>query len=362
MDMAALASEFLEGLGIAVIAALLYERAARLALTSLQRSLLVSALFSVGSIGPALFTAHASSGLSFDIGNVFVVLAMTYGGGITLAITSAVAILGRIWLGGAGVASGIVAVLICSLVSLAFAQMVKGRRVSMVALAGVGLLTSVSLISVFLMPWETAMRTLGEVAPVAIVANVIAAIVIGRILELQRSHFGPRRLKEAPMGTTDTATGLLNRRVFDKLGPELAAAMNWAGQPYSMALIDIDEFDQVLEEHGHAAGEQALRHVASVVQSAVRQTDMVASFGGQAIALVLPAYDAERAFGLAERIQTAVSETPFNLDGIEIPLTVSVGLHTPLPRKESFWIALGQADTALNRAKSTGRNRLEVAI
>ncbi|WP_421930198.1 GGDEF domain-containing protein [Nitratireductor rhodophyticola] len=362
MEMVSLVSEFLQGLGIAVIAALLYERAARLTMTSLQRNLLVSVMFSVGTIGPALLAVPSSSGFSFDIGNVFVVLAMAYGGWITLTVTTAVAVLGRLWLGGAAVASSVLAVLICSAISLAFAQMVKGRRVSIPALAGVGLLASVSLISVFLLPREIAMETLGEVASVAIVANVVAAVVIGRILELQRSHFGPPRLKEAPLGTTDTATGLLNRRVFDKLGPELAAAMNWAGQPYSMALIDIDEFDQVVEAHGHAAGEQTLRHVASVVQSAVRQTDMVASFGGQAIALVLPAYDAERAFGLAERIQNAVADTPFHLDGIEIPLTVSVGLHTPLPRKESFWIALGQADTALNRAKSTGGNRLEVAV
>ncbi|MEQ9245723.1 MAG: diguanylate cyclase [Nitratireductor sp.] len=362
MEMVSLASEFLQGLGIAVIAALLYERAARLTMTSLQRNLLVSAMFSVGMIGSALLATPSSSGFSFDIGNVFVVLAMTYGGWITLTVTTAVAVLGRLWLGGAAVASSVLAVLICSAISLAFAQMVKGRRVSIPALAGVGLLASVSLISVFLLPREIAMETLGEVASVAIVANVVAAVVIGRILELQRSHFGPPRLKEAPLGTTDIATGLLNRRVFDKLGPELAAAMNWAGQPYSMALIDIDEFDQVVEAHGHAAGEQTLRHVASVVQSAVRQTDMVASFGGQAIALVLPAYDAERAFGLAERIQNAVADTPFHLDGIEIPLTVSVGLHTPLPCKESFWIALGQADTALNRAKSTGGNRLEVAV
>ncbi|WP_292899910.1 diguanylate cyclase [Nitratireductor sp.] len=362
MDMLSLASEFLQGLGVAVIAALLYERAARLPLTSLQRHLLVSVLFSLGATGPVFFSAASSSGLSFDIGNVFVVLAMTYGGWITLTATALVAILGRLWLGGTAVASGVLAVLICSVISVAFAQMVKGRRVSMPALVGIGLLTSVTLIPVFLLPREIAMKALGEVAPVAIVANVIAAVVIGRILELQRSHVGPQRLKEAPLGTTDTTTGLLNRRVFDKLGPELAAAMNWAGQPYSMALIDIDAFDQVVEAHGHAAGEQTLRHVASVVQSAVRQTDMVASFGGQAIALVLPAYDAERALGLAERIQKAVAETPFHLDGIEIELTVSVGLHTPLPRKESFWIALGQADTALNRAKSTGRNRLEVAV
>ncbi|WP_367715443.1 GGDEF domain-containing protein [Nitratireductor sp. GISD-1A_MAKvit] len=164
------------------------------------------------------------------------------------------------------------------------------------------------------------------------------------------------------MGTTDMATGLLNRRVFDKLGPELAAAMSWAGQPCSMALIDIDAFDQVLAAYGHRAGEEALRHVAGVVQSSVRQTDMVASFGGQAIALVLPAYDAERAFGLAERIQNAVAQSPFQYEGTEIKLTISVGLRTPLSDKESFWIALDQAGDALNRAKSTGRNRLEVAV
>ena len=144
MDMLSLASEFLQGLGVAVIAALLYERAARLPLTSLQRHLLVSVLFSVGAVGPAFFSAASSSGLSFDIGNVFVVLAMTYGGWITLTATTAVAVLGRLWLGGAAVTSSVLAVLICSVVSVAFAQMEKGRRGSIPALAGVGLLTSVA--------------------------------------------------------------------------------------------------------------------------------------------------------------------------------------------------------------------------
>ncbi|MCR4265252.1 diguanylate cyclase [Nitratireductor sp. ZSWI3] len=353
MDMLGLTSHFLQGLGIAAIVVVFYHVALRPQTTSTFRNIILALLFSVGSVGPMLIAPDFSRSLPFGIENTFVILAMAYGGWWAAIASTLAAAAGRVFLGDP---SGILGVVLCSLIGFAFARAMKGRSITMGPLAVVSTLSAVALTVFLAFPHPGSLQLLA----LAAVGLVASTLVIGRLLRLQKGR------KPAPNdgkvdAATDPRTGLLNRRVFDKLGPELADAMNWAGQPYSMAIIDIDAFDDILDRHGEAVGEEALRHVASVVQANVRQTDMVASFGAQAIALVLPAYDAERAFGLAERIRDAVAGAPFLIEGTPVSLTISVGLHTPLPRQEGFWAALGQADTALNRARSTGRNRLEVA-
>ncbi|WP_048646084.1 GGDEF domain-containing protein [Nitratireductor soli] len=358
MSMIAVASHFLTGLGIAAIAALLYGGLLQRPASAAQKRILMATLFSAASVAPMFLSATAAAGLPFGVGNVFVVLAMAYGGWWTAISTILVAAAGRFWLGDA---SGLLGVVLCAIIGFVFARVAKGRAISLGMLVVAGLLSTVALMVILLLPLQTTLNAARAVMLPATLAVAVCTVLVGQMLEVQRTRFRTRETR-ASEAATDPLTGLLNRRVFDKLGPELAEAMNWAGQPYSMAVIDIDAFDSLLDSHGRTVGEQALRHVAAVVQANVRQTDMVASFGGQAIALVLPAYDAERAFGLAERVQRAVAEAPFSIDGTTLPLTVSVGLHTPLPRKEGFWTALGQADTALNQARAAGRNRVEVAI
>lgn len=358
MSMIAVASHFLTGLGVAAIASLFYGLFLQLPTSAAYRKVLLAALFAAASVVPMFLSATPAVALSFGVGNVFVVLAMAYGGWWAAICAILAAAAGRFWLGDA---SGLLGVVLCAIIGFVFARVAKGRPISLGMLAAAGLLSAVGLMAILALPMEAVLVVPPSVTLPATLAVAASVVIVGHMFGLQRSRFQSRDGRSAE-AATDPLTGLLNRRVFDKLGPELAEAMNWAGQPYSMAVIDIDAFDNLLDNHGRTVGELALRHVAAVIQANVRQTDMVASFGGQAIALVLPAYDAERALGLAERVQRAVAEAPFLIDGVTLPLTISVGLHTPLPQKEGFWTALGQADTALNDAQAAGRNRLKVAV
>lgn len=161
--------------------------------------------------------------------------------------------------------------------------------------------------------------------------------------------------------TNDPVTGLLNRRIFDQMGPELAAAMNWAGQPYSMALINVDDLDRIAKAYGRDTANEALRHVAGIIAANVRETDLVARFSDDDLVLVIPSFDAERAFGLAERIRQSVADAPFTIGALTTALTISVGVYTHAENEESFWAVFKKADSALTNARSQGRNRIAVA-
>lgn len=356
MDMVSLASDVLQGIGIIVVAALFYETASTRFSSTGMRKAALAVLFSLGGVLPML-AAREPTQIPFDMGNVFVMLATVYGGWWAAIGSALAAGLGRVWLDDPAAILGVV---LSSAVGFAFARAVHQRAISTATLTLAGGFNALALLAIFALPWQSLERVHGAGVLPALAVLVVGTVVVGRIFELQKARMRPRGSGPS-QAVTDPATGLLNRRVFDKLGPELAEAMNWAGQPYSMAIVDIDAFDELVERHGGTAGDEAVGYLASIIQESVRQTDMVARFGIQSIALVLPAYDAERAFGLAERIQNAVEKAPFRIGDIPVPITVSVGLHTPLSRRNGFWTALGQADTALSRARSAGRSRVEVA-
>jgi diguanylate cyclase (GGDEF)-like protein len=161
------------------------------------------------------------------------------------------------------------------------------------------------------------------------------------------------------LATTDGLTGLMNRR---SLGTQLAARVREAQRyrrPLSLLLLDVDHFKKVNDTHGHPAGDAVLRGVAAVARSRARDTDLVARYGGEELAVVLPETDAAGARAIAERLRAAVEGTAHATEQGSLRVTVSIGVAT--------WPGGGQtpdelvttADRALYRAKQTGRNRVE---
>lgn len=171
------------------------------------------------------------------------------------------------------------------------------------------------------------------------------------------------RLSE--LSIRDGLTGLYNRRHFDQsFDVELVRSMR-SGEPLSLLFMDIDKFKVLNDTYGHSAGDDCLRAVAKVLAETVRRpTDVVARFGGEEFAVLLPATEAADAFLIATAINRAVRalEFPNQHSEVDCYVTASLGVYT---RQSDGYRTMEQilesVDAALYRAKKEGRNRVVVA-
>jgi diguanylate cyclase (GGDEF)-like protein len=169
-------------------------------------------------------------------------------------------------------------------------------------------------------------------------------------------------------GVTDFLTGWHNRRYFhNRLREELARAER-TGKALACLMIDVDHFKEINDRCGHLAGDEALKEVARRAEGEIRAGDTGARFGGDEFAILLAGAEASSAVKLAERIHHAVGTTPIRVHGgAHVTVTLSIGLATakPQPRSHDYKALaerlIAEADAALYRAKSAGRNRVEVA-
>jgi diguanylate cyclase (GGDEF)-like protein/PAS domain S-box-containing protein len=154
----------------------------------------------------------------------------------------------------------------------------------------------------------------------------------------------------------DFLTGLFNRRHFEhRLGNETSRASRY-GAPGAVLIIDLDNFKDVNDTFGHKAGDDVLKGVAGLLRERLRHTDVVARFGGDEFAVLLPQTDADRAQSVAEELVKALGRQTAVLADHTIHITASIGvtLFEGLTDTE----ALAYADLAMYEAKETGRNRV----
>ena len=159
------------------------------------------------------------------------------------------------------------------------------------------------------------------------------------------------------LASRDGLTGLLNRRVFEEaLAREFNASRRYHA-PASLLLVDVDYFKRVNDLFGHAAGDDVLKAMATLMQQAVRDTDSVGRCGGEEFGIVLPHTSLVSAAVLAERLRDRIGRHEFDTDGGRVRITVSMGI-AQLPdvtiHRVSEWMAA--ADAALYDAKGSGRN------
>jgi two-component system cell cycle response regulator len=155
----------------------------------------------------------------------------------------------------------------------------------------------------------------------------------------------------------DALTGLANRRfILNQLG-SLVSGTRRHGRPLSIAIIDIDHFKAVNDVHGHQAGDHALVAVTGALRGHMRAEDHLGRLGGEEFLAVLPDADHEDAAAAAERMREEVAATAIAYDGVELGLTVSLGVAT-WEDDEPPELLLRRADEALYAAKDGGRDRV----
>jgi len=165
-----------------------------------------------------------------------------------------------------------------------------------------------------------------------------------------------RRLAE--QSTRDPVTGLLTRRAFSELSVHLAHLCQRQGQTVGVIMLDVDCFKEINDAHGHPAGDQVLRDVATAVLSSVRHADLVGRYGGEEFVVLLPGTDKEAAPLVAERLRASVERARPR----GITTTISLGLVTASLRAPEGDLAqlIREADACLYAAKREGRNRVVI--
>jgi diguanylate cyclase (GGDEF)-like protein len=165
------------------------------------------------------------------------------------------------------------------------------------------------------------------------------------------------------LSVTDDLTQLFNSRyLHEVLRKEVKRSVR-NGRPLSLLFVDLDGFKRINDKHGHVLGSRALVEAAAVIRGAARDTDVVARFGGDEFALVLPETGDEGALAVADRLREHVSRHVFLADCDDgSRLTVSVGVATLPAVAQSADGLLHAADAAMYRVKEAGRDGVHVAV
>lgn len=181
-----------------------------------------------------------------------------------------------------------------------------------------------------------------------------------REAELADYRLANERLYHA--ATRDPLTDCHNRRYFEETAESLLDRERRENCPVALMILDIDYFKKINDQHGHAMGDRALCHVVTVIRQYLRASDMLARFGGEEFAVLLPDVDGSMGWVVAERIRQGIAASNMLLpDGEMLSMTVSIGIAwvaaTHMPKLAHLY---HEADVALYEAKGGGRNRCVV--
>ncbi len=158
------------------------------------------------------------------------------------------------------------------------------------------------------------------------------------------------------MSETDEMTGLRNRRSFKKaITAELKKAIRYS-RSFSIMMIDADNLKAINDQFGHGTGDKLIKSVAESIRESLRDSDILARFGGDEFIVMLPETDAGHAQEAGERIRKSVENTSFSVDGNRISSTVSIGIASYPQDSTAIEDLLGKADEALYQSKGLGKN------
>lgn len=181
----------------------------------------------------------------------------------------------------------------------------------------------------------------------------VAAIALDNAIRVQRAE---------ALSVTDDLTQLYNSRYLAQVLRRETKRASRSARPLSLLFMDLDGFKSVNDTHGHLAGSAALVEAAGVIRASARETDIVARFGGDEFALVLPDTGSGGAVAVGERIREKIAAHRFlRGDGLDVALTVSVGVATLPDVATSAEQLIKAADQAMYLVKERGKNGVTVA-
>jgi diguanylate cyclase (GGDEF)-like protein len=190
-------------------------------------------------------------------------------------------------------------------------------------------------------------------------------LVLGGLVASLHRRLNVAEARVVAMAITDDLTGLHNRRYTEQRLKEELVRSQRHDRRCACIMIDIDLFKQTNDTHGHAGGDAVLRGLAVAARSALRESDVLGRWGGEEFLAVLPETDLAGARTMAERLRQAIEAMRVDFEGVQLSVTVSLGVADAIPGRDpearDAEQLVARADEALYRAKAAGRNRIEVA-
>lgn len=197
--------------------------------------------------------------------------------------------------------------------------------------------------------------TMGNVEHICVIIYDVTDVAINR-LDLQAANDELERLSR-----TDRLTDLNNRGYWEEcLHAEFARLQRASVKVSSLLMFDIDHFKRVNDGYGHAAGDLAIQHCATILKKNLRDTDIAGRYGGEEYAVILMDTTAKDAVIFAERIRKALENSFVKYEDIVIKFTVSLGIAQYDADLDSHTKWIAAADTALYASKEAGRNRTTI--
>ncbi len=163
------------------------------------------------------------------------------------------------------------------------------------------------------------------------------------------------------LSRTDLLTGLYNRRYLEERLREEWDRHKRHGRPFSVVIFDIDHFKSINDTFGHLHGDRVIKMVATVASENIRDIDIIGRYGGEEFCILLPDTYLSAAVIVAERLRRAIEQNSIDIKGHMINITVSAGVAEMTENMEDSEELIKLADSALYRAKNTGRNRVATA-
>jgi diguanylate cyclase (GGDEF)-like protein len=161
------------------------------------------------------------------------------------------------------------------------------------------------------------------------------------------------------LAETDELTQIHNRRQLFKLGNQAIKRARRYNLPFSVILLDIDDFKLVNDSHGHAVGDVVLYTLAQNCQQFIREVDLIARYGGEEFVILLPNTNLKDASDVAERLRIMVANTKIETKAGNLRITVSVGTAELQANTPNLASLIDRADTALYQAKQSGKNQVQ---
>jgi diguanylate cyclase (GGDEF)-like protein/putative nucleotidyltransferase with HDIG domain len=196
--------------------------------------------------------------------------------------------------------------------------------------------------------------------PIGVIVAWLGIVTVLARLHLTARDRGRLAMDMQKLAETDALTGVPNRRMFDERLAEAVAAAEANGTTVAILVIDVDGFKNVNEGYGYPVGDLALRAMTVRLAASLRPVDLLARLGGEQFIAVLPGAIADSLFDVAERCRHQVGSRPFEIEGFEIPITVSIGGATFPDDARTTEDLERVADRGLYEAKQAGRNRVHV--
>jgi diguanylate cyclase (GGDEF)-like protein/PAS domain S-box-containing protein len=155
----------------------------------------------------------------------------------------------------------------------------------------------------------------------------------------------------------DAATDVLNRRGIMRSIQTIHGQAKRSGQPFAIAILDLDHFKEINDAYGHLAGDAVLHRAGEMLRHELRSADWVGRWGGDEFILVIPDSSAATAMATIERVRARIGAEPIDAAGHAVRLSISAGLALFRPGADSLEAVIQRADAALYQAKRRGRNR-----